>query len=490
MSQRNIRRIFKFDYLLLLPIMALAFYIAFIPHLNYPYPLHLDEWIHLAFSKALMQAGSTSFIDPFLGESTISFTYTFETGYHIFWGIFHQISGIPWIVIFRYFPSVMLMMTVLSAYVLGKRQGFGWEAALFTCLIPTTVGILGPAFLVPATMGLLFIPLAIFAVFNYRGIWAYIVLFIFTCALFCIHAATALALVIILIPYILLNLKGNLKHSLGIALALGIPCLVPFLWVSQALLSVVKSPFTPQLLPEYIDLPLIIKTYGYLPVLLCLLGTFLLAIKKGKENYGLILGLLALLLMLVSFFTFHYGVEIMYYRGLTWMMLVMGIVAGAGLMGVRKIKLPARLIPWLKMPLIRQNVGNFLCLVLIGLTLAFCIPIRQDTPYYHMIDAEDYEVFVWIKDNVNDDYERAILDPWKATAFTAITGREVYSRSHAVPKPTDMEAYEFLQEGCTDTAFLRENGISIIYTRWECRNPDLVEIKRNLYLFDEALTGD
>jgi hypothetical protein len=40
-----------------------------------------------------------------------------------------------------------------------------------------------------------------------------------------------------------------------------------------------------------------------------------------------------------------------------------------------------------------------------------------------MIDSEDYQSFVWIKDNLDENYDEGILDPWKATAFTAITGR-------------------------------------------------------------------
>ena len=37
-------------------------------------------------------------------------------------------------------------------------------------------------------------------------------------------------------------------------------------------------------------------------------------------------------------------------------------------------------------------------------------------------------------------------------------------------------------------AFLRENGISIVYTRGECDNPDLVEAEKNIYLLKEAGT--
>ena len=479
MSWQNIWRLAKSDYLKLVPILALAFYIAFIPHHNYPYPVHIDEWVHLASFKALISAGSITFSGSFL----------LEAGFHLFWGVFQSISGISWLTIFRYFPGIVFIITVLSVYILAHRQGFGWEAALFTCLIPTTVGILGPAFLVPVAMGLLFIPLSLFIVLNFRTGWSYLVLFLFTCFLLSIHAATAVGLVIVLVPYILLNLKGDFKHSLGIALAVALPFLAPFPWIFSMLLPTVKSLLILQTIPTYIDLPRVIQTYGYLPVGFCLLGTFLLAVRRGKESYGLILGLLALLLMLVSFFTLQYGVQIMYTRGLMYMMLMVSIVAGAGLMGMKRLELPEKISIRLRAPLITQNVGKLLCLVFIGLTLAMCIPDRQDTPYYHMIDRQDYQAFVWIRDNVNEGYEKAILDPWKATAFTAITQKNIYTRIHAYPEDKDREAYAFLKGGCTDTAFMRENGISIVYTRQGSKNPDLVEVRKDVYLLKEAESG-
>jgi len=473
-------KILKPDYLILIFIMVLAFYLTLIPHLGYPYPLHVDEWVHLAKCNAVLEAGSTTLVDPFLGQSALGISSNLEAGFHLFWGIFHQISGISWLTIFRYFPGIIFLITVLSVYILARREGFGWEAALFTCLIPTTIGILGPAFMVPVALGLLFIPLSLFIAFNFRTGWSYPVLFLFTCLLLTIHAPTAVGLVLILTPYILLNLKGNFKHSLGITLALAVPFLAPFPWIFGMLLPTAESLLAPQPLSTFVDLPSILQTYGYLPVLFCLLGTSILAIRGGKKNYGLIFGLLALLAMLVTFFTFHYGVEIMYHRGLMYAILMMSIIAGAGLMGIRSLRLPSN---GLKTAFLRKNVGNILCLVLIGLTLALCIPNRQDTAYYHMIDSEDYQAFVWIRDNVDERYDKAVLDPWKATAFTAITGKNIYTKIHSYPKGTDMEAYEFLRGGCTDTAFLRENGIAIVYSQWECQNPDLVEVAKDIYLF-------
>ncbi len=494
MGMPNIWQLAKSDYLKLVPILGLAFYIAFIPHINYPYPIHIDEWVHMAYSKAMLQAGDTTFIFPFSGQSTMSLGSNLESGFHLFWGVFQQISGISWVTIFRYFPGIVFIITVLSVFVLARRQGFGWEAALLTCLIPTTVGIMGPAFLVPVAMGLLFFPLSLFLVFNFKTVWSYLVLFLFTVFLLSIHATTAVGLVIVLTPYILLNLKGNFKHSLGITLALAVPFVALFPWIFAKILDVGKGLFAPVVHSSDIQLPHLILTYGYLPILFCLLGTCLLAIRGGKKDYGLILGLLALLLMLVTYFTFHYGFEPLYTRGLLYMMVIMSVVAGAGLMGVKNFRLPIKLGAWIRASFITQNVGRFLCLALIAVMLAISIPDRLNTPYYLMIDKADYEAFVWITENIDQDYQKVILDPWKATAFTAITGRPVYTRIHMGPLAKDNEAYAFLRGGSANTTFLSENEISIVYTRvhdgrqnveFSSDNPDLVEVRKNIYILKE-----
>lgn len=70
--------------ILMIALLALAFYIAFIPNHNYPYPVHIDEWVHLAYSKALMSAGGVTF----------SGSFSLEAGFHLFWGVFQSISGI------------------------------------------------------------------------------------------------------------------------------------------------------------------------------------------------------------------------------------------------------------------------------------------------------------------------------------------------------------------------------------------------------------
>ncbi len=501
MTSINIRKIFQFHYLMLALILIMAFYVASIPHLTYPYPLHVDEWVHMARSEAMLQSGSITPVDPFSNKEPMGLSVNLEAAFQLFWGVFQAISGISWIVIFRFFPGVIFMITVLSVYVMARREGFGLEAAFFTLLIPTTVGVLGPGFLVPVSMGLLFTPLILFLALNFKTVWSYSLIFIFICFLLAIHAPSAISPIIVLTPYILLNIKGNFKLSLWLTLALILPFLIVFPWIFNLLLPTARSLITPQSPTEFIQLPRVIQTYGYLPVSLCLLGTLILGIKSGKKNYALALGLLALLLMLVAFFNFHYGVPIVYERGLMYMMLMVGIIAGAGLMVVKSLKLPSAVESSLNIPVITRNIGNFLCIAIAVIILTITIPQRLAIPYYHMIDQQDYQAFTWIKNNLNQDYEKVILDPWKGTAFTAITGKQVFTRIHVSPLDDDNRAYDFLRGGSSDTAFLKGNNISVIYTRLydftrnknielESSNSDLVEVSKNIYVLKSSRKTD
>jgi hypothetical protein len=485
MRWQNFLRWVRSDYLKLVPILALAFYLAFIPHQSYPYLVHVDEWMHLSFSNEIIkEAKAFNLTDPFTGGAPV-LNQLVEDGFHTFWAVFHLTSDIDWFTIFKYFPGIIFMFTILAAYILGKRQGFGWEAALLTCLVPTMIGVLGPGFLVPTAMGLLIIVISLFVAFYLKGWWSYILLAILSLFLLSIHSVTAVGLILILIPYIIINLKGGFKHSLGITLALAAPfiaALVIFPGIRNLVVSTFKSLLTQQSMPTHVDIPEIITAYGYIPVLLCLLGAFLLMIKRGKTNYGLVLGLLLLLLMYFIFQDYGYGILILYGRGFQYICLIMSVVAGAGLMGIKDFKLPALFIHWIKSPLIINNIGRVLCVVIIGVMLYLAIPARQQTYYYHMIDNTDYQAFVWIRDNLDSSYKKAILDPWEGAPFTAITGKNVYTWIDERPDKNDRVAYAFLSDGCKDTNFLKKNGISIIYTREACDNPNLVEVAKYIYV--------
>mgnify|MGYP000247523340 CR=1 FL=1 len=487
-----VKRVVKSDSCKLMPILALGFYLTFIPHLDYPYPVHVDEWVQLAYSETILQANDMEFVEPFYGEVVEGLTgaeyglgYYLSIGSHLFWAIVHQITGISWLIIYRYFPSLFFLLIVLAGYMVGRRQGFGLEAAFFTCLIPTTVGVLGPGFLVPVILALLFIPLSLFIAFNFRSIWSYLVIFIFTCFLLLAHAATAAGLAIAIVPYILVTLRNDWKHSLALAAALILPFVAPLPWIFRLSAMTAQSLFQPQPLLEYVALPSIIEVYGYLPALFCILGVVILIVKGENQKRGLALALLAMLAMMVVFYQFHYGVPVMFYRGFMYTLVLMAIVAGAGLMWFSNLTLPSRFYEWRLLAWSKNYLKVTLLLVCLVLVLATTIPDRLDETYYHMITERDYEAFVWVRENIGKDHEKAILDPWKATAFTAITGKKVYGRIQRYPGERAKRASAFLEEGCKDTEFLRENGITIVYSLFDCDNPDLVEVRPRVYILKD-----
>jgi hypothetical protein len=224
--------------------------------------------------------------------------------------------------------------------------------------------------------------------------------------------------------------------------------------------------------------------YGYLPTFLFVVGIFMMARRGMLKDWGLIIAPVLLLLLIGLFANLNRGNEILYARSYLYLMLVMGIVGGYGLRRIRDIRLPERLKP----AFISRNAGGFLCLLLLISTLFFSLRTHLDTQYYHTIQEHDYEAFVWIEENVGDEYDKAILDPWRATAFIAITGKKVYASIGTQMSSADLRAYKFFEEHCDDTAFLRKNNISIVYTRLDCNNPDLVQVREDIYLLPKIET--
>jgi len=82
--------------------------------------------------------------------------------------------------------------------------------------------------------------------------------------------------------------------------------------------------------------------------------------------------------------------------------------------------------------------------------------------------------------------EKAVLDPWKANAFVAVAEKKVYSRlpqgSDKFYEDRNKEIIAFFQNNCTNTTFLRENNISIIYTPIKCNNTELKKVREWIYV--------
>ncbi|MFC1947585.1 hypothetical protein ACFLXY_06680 [Chloroflexota bacterium] len=438
----------------------------------------------MACAKQIIAQGSVvDLTDPFYGGQPWLFQFA-ERGFHLLLGVLHKISGLDWPLIFRYFPSVIFVVTILATYIMGKRQGFGLESAFFVSLLPTTVGILGPAFLVPVATGLLFIPLSLFIIHNIDNWKGSIVLALFISCLLSFHAYTAIAVAVICFPYLLLKIKENWKSSVRFSLALFLPFLISYPFASQFVNPILAGIFDSREISIFIDFPWLIDSLGYVTFGMCLIGVFSISIRPNRRIFSLLIGFIILLLLIVLYYQFHYGITGLYERGLLYALLVANIIAGVGLAALRKMEFNFSFFT--RIPL---RIAGYVQLVIVGvlvlLVVITVVPQRQSTQYYKMIDESDYQAFCWIRDNYGGQRIEVIVDPWKGTAFSAVTAMRVTSRIIMAPTEIDYEIYEFLANECQNTKFLVDNDISLVYTRQSCSNPNLVKVHDNVYVVNE-----
>ena len=209
---------------------------------------------------------------------------------------------------------------------------------------------------------------------------------------------------------------------------------------------------------------------------------------KGGKRPGYDIGAGSTPRVMVIFYRFHYGLSTIYERGLTVMLLILSILAGAGLMWLRRLKLPTNILSMHRTSFFR-NVAMVSCMLLIVVMLSIAVPTRVNASFYHMIDDEDYTAFTWIRNNISVDYSAAVIDPWKATAFSALTGKKVIHRIWTNQDPVDDRIYGYLKSGCQDITFLRDNRVSFIYDQTQCKNCDLITVRNRVYITNPNISG-
>jgi len=485
-------------------IMGFAFYTSLIPRLDYSYPLHTDEWTHFAEARTIVTEGTIPFFDPVTGEDradpvteeTRSSPH-FEVGYHLFLAEFQFLTGLPWLDMFRYLPSAVFALAALSAYIFGNRRGFGLEAALFASLVPTTVRFLGPALAVPVALGLFFVPLVLFLVSNY---WASkglpLVLLVLLSFLFIAHVPTAVFAGLIIAVYGVFQTlrraltrrpvrRRALAHLATVLAAVALSSLPLLAYNNWLVGAAVAEPLPQELLVAPGG---IIPRFGYVPYALFVLGLVLLARSGIRTDRALLVT--TVLVAAYAFLHYQFGVgnAALYSRSILYLSLLLLLIAGLATSDVRR---------WLAKVLSLRWAGGAsfaaagLVLVAVMLpSLGLSLESRYEEQYYHRIGDTQYEDFVWMRDHLCTGYERALTEPQFGRAFAAITGRHVYAAipTTAAPvRPAEVdEAKLVLRDGVPDADWLRERGVSIVYTTRRVENPELVKVHDRVYVLPET----
>ena len=105
-------------------ILVLSFYMAMFPRLDYPFPLHVDEWMHIGNTLQLLDTGSVNYPEPWRGGQVIVEGHP-ETGYYIWLGTLLLSTGWSWLPLSRLMPALVLAI-IAFAYHEIHVEGMPW----------------------------------------------------------------------------------------------------------------------------------------------------------------------------------------------------------------------------------------------------------------------------------------------------------------------------------------------------------------------------
>jgi len=463
------------DTIILILILILACILSIYHHISYPYPFHVDEWYHIARAKQIAFGSS---IDWYFGTN---FTIGIELAWHYMLAIIYFIFR-PDIQQWIFFPSIVHFFSIITSYVfilklLGKKEAL--VTSLLVALLPTNNTMGGPVFLAPINLSLVFIPLGLLFGFNLLKIkkyFNYIFLFLILLFLLYSHPPSAIPLLLILSFYFIFNLfskdtylKNDAKY-LFITIISAIICSIPnFLseFLTRNLESITFN--------FWIQLQGIVLLYGIIPSLIFVLGFYLLSKQFDRRIWAILLTSIVLILNIIFFDYSGVSYLLPYQRTHIPLFLVISFIGSYGYVELMKLKKP-------------KNIGFLIFIVVIIGTIAISIPRNLETEYYHIIDDNDYDSFLWIKENTASDIV-VLSDPWKARALAPVAERRVYAVMPFGPNVEQMNlvfnANAFLNTNCTNTSFLIDNHIDIVYTTQPCNNANLTEVYLNTYLFKQ-----
>jgi hypothetical protein len=492
-------------------IMGLAFYISMIPRLDYAYPIHTDEWTHFAEARTIVSEEAVPFYDVVTGEARSDTvvegeksTPHFEVGYHVLLAEVKFLTGLPWLTMFRFLPSFIFALAVIGAYVFGNRRGFGLEAALFACLVPTTVRFLGPAFVVPVALGLFLVPVFLFLVDHcWRARALPLLLLPLLSFLFIAHPPTALLASMIVVVYGLFQtarrasmrrvMRRRALTHVAVALAVVAVASLPALIYNHWLVGTAAS--APGLPRYLLETPGgMIPRLGYFPYLLFVLGLVALARSRNRADRALLV--ITVLVAAYTFVYYQYGVgnAAIYARFVLYLSMLVLLIAGLATSRIRNW-IAASLSPrWASGASL--VAAGLVLVVLVLPSLGLGLQSRYEERYYRRIHETEYEDFVWMRENLCPEYERALMIPRFGRAFAAITGKYVYAPVQAaagpVTEPKVAEATQVLQGDGPDATWLRERGLSVVYSLKALEDPELVAVRDRVYVLppDEVCATD
>ncbi|MEK6835375.1 MAG: hypothetical protein AABX61_03875, partial [Nanoarchaeota archaeon] len=359
---------------------------------NYNYPLHGDEWTHLAQAVYLMENKNIPEVNPYLKDTQ---KLNLESGFHAFLAQFFTLTNLDPILNYQYLPAIFAVISLLTLIILviliTNNFYISLLASLFFLSIKNNVNLMGIWFLVPLTFSIFIIYLFFYCFLNENKKLNYLSILFYLTSIFTYPAATIL-ITLILILYLIINNKFN-KYYLIFGVILFLAALFLFRNNLQHLFDVFifKYGWTGAFEFKYS----IIKMYGLIAFLFALIGS--IYIYKKRLNKILLMWPLICLIPVIMYSTLKFTLFLPYQRAFFYLLIGLVPLSAIGLY---------YLLEYVYIFIKKYDKTLAIFTIILLTSLVF---ISQFNNYYkiedkrflplHFINEDDYNALKWVKEN-------------------------------------------------------------------------------------------
>lgn len=427
---------------------------------KYPFPFHNDEWAHLAVGLAIAEERKLNF-NPYLAEQTADR----ELGFHLFLASIFLLPGINPVLVYQYLAPLFLAINALLlfflVYKLTKNYWIGLFSILFFASIKSNLNILGNWFFTPLTFTLFMIFLYFY--FFTKAIdskkisllFLALSLLIFLIGIL-IYPFAAILMVLVSIIYALTKpdfIKENWKY-LAIAGVIGviIVLVVVRLYFWTGTLAGTYQKFFSELIFKKGWTVLehtysLISFYGVVPLVLAVIGSIYLFLKKKNLLFIIWPGLL--LLNLIIFVLFDFSLFFPYQRNFLYLLIGLAPLSAMGLYWIVEM-----LFNYSKKYVFKKKkYSTALCIILVIIILFFTFNNYYKTEpqkfsLHRVINQPEYQALLWLK-NHYEPYNKVLTKPFlSATIYPISRNRVVGMMPSSLEGGPYARTYDFFNGNC------------------------------------------
>ena len=375
--------------LILISFLVSVFLLIYSPHFSYKYPLHVDEYHHIAKAVNFIENKELNTIPNYQHQP---YSPNLEPGFTIFLSLL-AFAKLDLILFYKFLPAIF---AALAAFILfhlmhyiTKNFYLSISSIIFFASLKSNINLHGLWFFTPLTFAISLIFLFFFLFFKTldKKSNKFLVLTILNLVLLLtIHPTSAVLVYIITFLYLLI--KKDFKKN--ILLLVILPPLIMFLLLillKDAQHPIINLVLDWLILEEgwgYIEIKYLLPTlYNLIPFLLAMIGLYP-AIKNQKSRIFVIWFLLTIFFIFI-FINYQFSLIFPYQRVLYYSLLSLVPLSALGLFFILSyIKKYKAMVP--------------VFLILIGVfTFYNYYDLPKQSQLYHVLDDNDYNALMFLK---------------------------------------------------------------------------------------------